>query len=1047
MRTVLKGKWFILGIWIAAVVVLALLAPNMENLVREKGQVSVPKGYSSSYAKTLLDELSKKGNSDNDNQVALVFHSKNKLTDGQLDDIKAGIDKLENNKDQLGITDVRTHFKNKELKSQLVSKDGNTVLASVAVKKKGREPAQISKALYKELESVKVDHYYTSNWMINEDVVASSQEGLKKTEYITIIFILAVLFIVFRSFTAPLVPLITVGISYVAAQSIVAFLVDRFNFPLSTFTQIFLVAVLFGIGTDYCILLLSRYKEEINNHETLSEAIITTYKTAGRTVFYSGVAVMIGFAAIGFSTFKLYQSAAAVAIGVAVLLLALLTIVPVFMALLGNKLFWPSKASAEHKQSRLWGLAGSFSFKRPIISLLLVAVIVTPFLAFYKGTLSFNSLDEIGDKYNSVKAFNVISDNFGPGESLPATVVLKNDIAMDTPAYLATIEKLSREIEKVPGVDKVRSATRPAGKELKQLQVAHQVGKVSDGLDKGNKGLNKISGGLQQASGKLSESSPQLKKTQKGIGGLVDGTNGIKNGVGKLSGGLGKIENGIRSGSQGAGDLKEAVDQAQSAANQLYKGNLQLANSLKKLKPGLVKLHSGYEKINEGLQKSTGGLSNLTSQNAFGKLEKSHPELQGDRNYLTIKGTVTQVQQGLTKLSGALTQVNGQFQSQVIDQLDLKNVDQLSNGQQKLAAGLGKISQGLGQLQTGLSKAANGQSQVVSKLPEVQGGLEKIANGQEKLKDGFSQMDGQLSQLSNGLNKSAKGIKKVSGGIDSAGNYLNDISKASDKQMTGFYLPEKVINNKDFRKVFDNYMPADRKITTLDVVFKKNPYSAAAIDKVDEIKGAIKRSVRDTNLENVNYAVSGVTSMNSDLSEMSAKDYSRTVVLMLVGISIILIIMLRSFIMPLYIIGSLILTYYTAMAFSEMIFVRILGYSGINWAVPFFAFVILVALGVDYSIFLMDRFNEYKTLTVREAMTLAMKNMGTVIISAVVILGGTFAAMLPAGVLSLLQIATIILSGLLLYAFVVLPLFVPVMVRTFGKANWWPFMDKKQHEE
>lgn len=128
------------------------------------------------------------------------------------------------------------------------------------------------------------------------------------------------------------------------------------------------------------------------------------------------------------------------------------------------------------------------------------------------------------------------------------------------------------------------------------------------------------------------------------------------------------------------------------------------------------------------------------------------------------------------------------------------------------------------------------------------------------------------------------------------------------------------------------------------------------------------------------------------------------------------------------------------MAVTELIFVRMLGYDGINWAVPFFAFVILMALGIDYSIFLMDRFNEYKDLSVQEAMIAAMKNMGTVIISAVVILGGTFAAMYPSGVLSLLQIATIILTGLALYAFVVLPLFVPVMVKTFGKANWWPFL-------
>jgi putative drug exporter of the RND superfamily len=158
-----------------------------------------------------------------------------------------------------------------------------------------------------------------------------------------------------------------------------------------------------------------------------------------------------------------------------------------------------------------------------------------------------------------------------------------------------------------------------------------------------------------------------------------------------------------------------------------------------------------------------------------------------------------------------------------------------------------------------------------------------------------------------------------------------------------------------------------------------------------------------------------------------------------VGIGIVLIFLFRSIIMPAYIIGSLILTFYTAMGINEAIYVNLLGYTGISWAVPFFGFVILVALGVDYSIFLMDRFNEYRDMSIGEAMLEAMKKMGTVIISAAVILGGTFAAMMPSGMLSLLQIASIVLVGLFLYAFIILPLFIPVMVKNFGEANWWPF--------
>src|SRR5699024_12543376 len=112
----------------------------------------------------------------------------------------------------------------------------------------------------------------------------SSEEGLKRTEVITVALIIIILFVVFKSIIAPLIPLLTVGISYLAAQGIVSILADTVNFPLSTFTQIFMVAVMFGIGTDYCILLISRFKEEMAEGESIKDTLIKSYQSAGKTV-------------------------------------------------------------------------------------------------------------------------------------------------------------------------------------------------------------------------------------------------------------------------------------------------------------------------------------------------------------------------------------------------------------------------------------------------------------------------------------------------------------------------------------------------------------------------------------------------------------------------------------------------------------------------------------------------------------------------------------------------------------------------------------------
>lgn len=1037
MRFIIKNKWLVIVAWIAIIVGLLLSAPSMAQLVREKGQLTVPDGYSSTLANEILDEVSRQEGGGDETTVALVFRSDMKLTGEEINDAERGIRALEAKEDELGISEILTHFNEDNLKEQLISKDGKAILASLTLNLRNREPQEVIDALYKTLDDVKVEHYYTSNWMINEDLIKSSEEGLKKTEGITVVFILIVLLLVFRSFVAPIIPLLTVGFSYLASQSIVAFLVDIYDFPLSTYTQIFLVAVLFGIGTDYCILLLSRFKEELSIQESVTEAIVVTYRQAGRTVFFSGIAVMIGFSAIGFSQFLLYQSAAAVAIGVAILLIALFTIVPFFMAILGKNIFWPSKKSGEHSESKLWGSVGKFSLTRPFLALLIVAAICVPFLLNYDGKLSYNSLEEISGEVGSIRAFNAISDSFGPGESMPTEIVLKNDEKMDSIEYISLIEKISKEVEKVDLVATVRSVTRPTGEPIEDFLIAKQAESLDEGLGEGKEGIDKISEGLNEASSKLAKSEPQLNEATEGINDLISGTSAIQSGLTEIQTNLAKIENGIRQGSVGSDKIKTGLKEAKAGAEELLTAYEQLLGGYKEIAGNLQQLTGHYEKVGQGLTALSDGTSQ-TNGALYSYLENKYPDLAGDENYQKMKQTIIGLQQQLDGLSANLKELNTGLTKMNLGMAGANSgFKQAINGQHGIVDGLGQLIQGIEAQQAGFNQLANGQGQIVSNVPKLTNGLDNVNEGQKQLLAGFGDLGSQLNQLTEGLEQSADGLNQVSNGLGSAREYLGNLSNSEN--MDGFYLPKEVLESEDFDRVLDVYMSKDRKIMKMDVIFKENPYSNEAIAQVENMKAAVKRATKDTKLENAIIAVGGVSSMNADLSTMSEQDYSRTVILMLIGISIILVFLFRSLIMPAYVIGSLILTYFTSMAINEVIFVHILGYSGLNWPVPFFGFVILVALGVDYSIFLMDRFNEYKDRSVSEAMLISMKKMGTVIISAALILGGTFAAMMPSGMLSLLQIASIVIGGLLLYSVVILPLFIPVMVKNFGEGNWWPF--------
>lgn len=1050
MRTILKARWWILLVWIAGVLALLAFSPNMSELVRDKGQIKIAEGYSSSRAAQYIQEIHEQHGAGDSAALALVFHHPDGLTDADFAEAEAAIAQLKQQQDELGITEIVTHFDQEALEDQLVSQDGKTILVSLSVEWNGRTAVELSDDLYGAIAHIQLNHYYTGNDLITEDVVQTTEAGVKKSEAITIVFILVVLIAVFRSVVAPFLPLITVGISYLASNAIVAYLADLANFPLSNFTQIFLVAVLFGLGTDYSILLLNRFKEELREQEELTSALAATYRTAGKTVFFSGVAVLIGFSVLGFSQFNIYQSAVAVAVGIAVLLIALFTIFPIFMSLLGKKVFWPAKGSLQHKPNKLWHAAGRFSFARPVTALIIVAVVTVPFIVTYNNQISYNSLSEIGEGYLTVKGYDIIEESFGPGEALPAKIILKNDEAMDQTEYLAIMEEIGKALEQIDGVDKVRSLTRPAGEVLEDLQIAKQAETLKDGIHEGNEGIKAIRDGLADAHSQLAASSPELGKATDGIASLVSGASELKSGLSELQNGLRQIEAGVRNGSMGAGEARAGLAEIKKNAETLLDGYRQLAGGYAEIKRNLDSLHANYAEIEAGLSLLGGQLAELEQAFTYlGRYLSSltvSPEQQAAmQSFRGIESYFQTLRQNLPALAGSLTQLNAGLGS-VIQGLHAAgdHFATLSDGQDRLINGMQQLIDGIGELQQGLAFAADAQGAALGKLPQVTDGLGKIQAGQEQLLTRFADLETQLHQLTDGLGQSVDGLTRIHDGLSGAEDYLARLADA--KQPSDLYIPEELLEHEDYEMVLDTYLSPDRKIATIEVILSDNPYSSKALDVVDEIESAVKRAVHGTKLENAKLAIGGVSSQFHDLRTISEQDFKRTLIFMLIGICLILMIQFKSMVMPIYLSASLLLTYFTAMGITEFIFIDVMKYEGISWAVPFFAFVMLMALGVDYSIFLMGRFNEYRGEPVQQAMIQSMRNMGTVIISAVIILSGTFAAMMPSGVQSLLQISTIVIIGLVLYSFVFLPLFVPVMVKIFGKANWWPFLGKDEAE-
>lgn len=881
MKQVLKFKWPIFIGLIALTVVLFILSPDLAKQAEDAGSFQLPQTADSQKA---ADILEKAGASED--TISLVYALDKPVDDAFRKDVSAVADKIQS----LGqlVKDVLDPFENEDMEKQLVSEDKKTILVPVTVDGTHEEIIELADKIHADILPKDETVYLTGEAIINNDVNISAQEGLKKTELITVVLIFALLLIVFRSIVTPFVPLVAVGISYLLSQSFVAFFIDWFGFPVSNYTQIFLVAILFGLGTDYCILLLSRYKEELLEGHAVEDAIINTYKTAGRTLFISAAAVFIGFAAIGFADFPIFKSAVAVAVGIAVLLLILYTVVPLFMVLLKDKLFWPSKGAASHKDSKIWIAFSKVSVARPLISMLIVAVITIPLLLTYDNDLSFNTVDEIDDSKESVMGLNRISEAFGEGDSLPVQVILKDDKKIVNEADVTYLEAISKDLEKVDGVKSVRTITRPTGELIEDLYVDHQIALMADGLNEAVDGLAEVQDGLRQVQGGLDEITGQLPSGSASSGGA-----------------------GLR---QAAGGIKQINDQLATIA---------------------------------------------------GGLEQGMPAAQAAGGLKALSGELAKVS---NSLYSAATQLDG------------------STGQ----------------------------------IGALAGGLTELAEGVE---------------ASNG------GLGEIHDGLSELADMMKDMGDTKSVRDTGLFIPSGTLESEDFKQVLDRYTIDNESGIILEVVLEQDPYSREAIDIVHDIKDTVGRSIIGTPFEKTDVAYSGISVMNADLSDISSKDFTRTVTIMLIGLFIVLFILFRSAIMPAYMIGSLLLTYYTSVSITELIFVNGLGYDGISWAVPFFGFIMLIALGVDYSIFLLDRFREESIngLNVREALITSMAKMGTVIITAAIILAGTFGAMMPSGVLSLVQIATIVITGLLLYGLIILPLLIPAITVSFGRGVWWPF--------
>jgi RND superfamily putative drug exporter len=169
-------------------------------------------------------------------------------------------------------------------------------------------------------------------------------------------------------------------------------------------------------------------------------------------------------------------------------------------------------------------------------------------------------------------------------------------------------------------------------------------------------------------------------------------------------------------------------------------------------------------------------------------------------------------------------------------------------------------------------------------------------------------------------------------------------------------------------------------------------------------------------------------------------DFGIVVGAAIAGILIVIIVLLRSLIAPLYMVGTVLLNYGATLGIVSWIFTSLMKQSGMIYMLPIFIFIVLVALGADYNIFLVSRIREEaQQRPFKEAITQALANTGGVITSCGIILAGTFATLITSSLQMVMQIGAAIAIGIIIDTFVVRALLVPSIAALLGRWNWWPF--------
>ena len=456
----------VIAAWIVVGVVIVVTAPPLAEVTTNNQEDFLPGDSESRRAMELVSEKYPRGQGV---PAIVVFHRPEGLSDADLAAI-AEVDaafQAEGAPDD--IESVLSLSGSPEAASALLAPDGTTVTTIITItgspgeERFGEVVQWIREQAQTGVEDVGLTVALTGPAGIVSDAVKVFGTFDFRVTLFTVLLVLVLLLLIYRSPALALLPLVGVGWTLLVAQSLAAILADSFGLSLNGQVTALMSVLMFGAGTDFTLFVVARYREELRRQPDRWRAMQESLRRIGPAIASSGGTTIAAMLALLLATFGSFQAMGPVlAMAIFLMLIAGLTLIPALTVLLGRAAFWPGRMHVTGtERSRIWTWVANTVTRWPVVTFAATLVLLVVFAA---GTPSlkpsFSFIDGFPDEAESKIGAQILDDSFGAGELAPTNILVSTT---DVDGSLVDLDRLTEAVAAVPGVVRVSGPTRPTG--------------------------------------------------------------------------------------------------------------------------------------------------------------------------------------------------------------------------------------------------------------------------------------------------------------------------------------------------------------------------------------------------------------------------------------------------------------------------------------------------------------------------------------------------------------------------------------------------------